>query len=278
MRTPLMVICVSMLIITIPLISYVSREQRSSSDDTNVPAIINLPEAHAATTVVKPQASHGEWHPPHMTKVWTTDHKGRMFRVIQLPRCEHIETLIAYNPKGETLKQAKAKLGGVAALTGSFHHPRTFALADFLQRDGAVYAAPTTGRSFLAMNHGGKLMISRDYVSVKGKPEMSALALGQRLAPLERDGFSVAFMNKVTDRMAIGLNSNFIFIVQGKSDIWRLAHFMQHKLPVTEAINSDGGHVVRGKAPVHVVFRWKSGNSASKPIAVLHAQEAQGGK
>ena len=64
-------------------------------------------------------------------------------------------------------------------------------------------------------------------------------------------------MNRVTDRMAIGVNSNFIFIVQGRSDIWRLADFIGHKLPVTTAINCDGGHVVRGKAPVHIVFRWR---------------------
>jgi hypothetical protein len=83
------------------------------------------------------------------------------------------------------------------------------------------------------------------------------MALGQRLIPLQRDGFSLAFMNRVTDRMAIGVNDYFIFIVQGKSSIWRLADFMRRKLPCKTAINSDGGHVVRGKAPVHIVFRWK---------------------
>lgn len=226
------------------------------------PRTMSLPRLETASAA-NVQPARSAWHPPHIMKVWTTEHKGRIFRVIQLPRCEHIEAVIAYNPSGETVAQAKQRLGGAVAMTGSFHHPRTFALADFLQKDGAVYAAPSTGRCFLAMHNDGKLAISNDYSSIKGKRGVSALALGQRLVPLQRDGFSVAFMNRVTDRMAIGMNDNFIFIVQGKSDIWRLAHFMGNVLPCDMAVNSDGGHVVRGVAPVHVVFRWKTSNTTS---------------
>ncbi|MCX8053498.1 MAG: hypothetical protein N3B12_06790 [Armatimonadetes bacterium] len=204
----------------------------------------------------KKQVTH-KWHPPHYLKVWMARHKGRIFRVIQLPRCEHLETVITYNPSGETLKAAKSRVGGVAAVTGSYHHPRSMVLADFLQRDGCVLAGARTGRCLLSVNADGIVDISTEYSGIKGVSGVSALALGQRLVPLERDGFSIAFMNRVTDRMAIGVNNNFIFIVQGKSDIWRLAHFIRTKLPVRVAVNSDGGHVVRGKAPVHVVFRWR---------------------
>ncbi len=197
------------------------------------------------------------WHPPHIVKVWMAKHRGRVFRIVQLPRCEHLETVITYNPSGETLKQAKARIGGVAAVTGSYHHPQSMALADFLQRDGCVLAGARTGRCLLVINRDGTLDISDEYAGIKGQPGISALALGQRLVPLQQDGFSLAFMNRVTDRMAIGINRHFIFIVQGKSDIWRLAHFIRTKLPVRTAINSDGGHVVKGKAPVHIVFRWR---------------------
>jgi hypothetical protein len=198
------------------------------------------------------------WHPPHIVKVWMARHKGRVFRIIQLPRCEHLETVITYNPCGETIKQAKLRVGGVAAVTGSYHHPRSMALADFLQRDGCVLAGARTGRSLVVINCDGLLDISTEYKTIKGQQGVSALALGQRLVPLEQDGFSTAFMNRVTDRMAIGVNQHFIFIIQGKSDIWRLAHFIRTKLPVRAAVNSDGGHVVKGKAPVHIVFRWRS--------------------
>lgn len=212
-------------------------------------------EAVLGAGQMKPRVD--QWHPPHVVKVWTTTHKGRTFRVTQLPHCEHMETLITYEPSGETVKQAKLRTGGVAACTGSFHNSQSMALADFLQRDGCVVSPARTGRSFMAVHADGSLGISCDYDQVKGKPGISALALGQRLLPLQRDGFSIAFMNKQTDRMAIGLNKSFIFIVQGKSDIWRLADFFDKKLPATVATNGDGGHVVRGKGPVHIVFRWK---------------------
>ena len=130
-------------------------------------------------------------------------------------------------------------------------------LADFLQRKGCIVSPARTGRPFVTVQENGCVDISCDYRAVKRKAGVSALALGQRLAPLERNGFTVGFMNRVTDRMALGLNRNFIFIVRGQSSIWRLADFVQHGLPVRNAINCDGGHVVRGKGPVHIVFRWK---------------------
>lgn len=212
---------------------------------------------------VKPKEDN--WHPPHIVKTWTTKHKGRTFRVTQLPRCEHLETVISYDPSGETLARAKKRLGGVSACTGSFHNPQTMALADFLQRQGAVLASSRTGRAVVSNHDGGRLDITDSVADILRKEGVSALKLGQRLVPLQKDGFSTAFMNRVTDRMAIGLNGNFIYIVQGRSDIWRLAHFMANKLPVRTAVNSDGGHVVRGKAPVHLVFRWKKGETGGQP-------------
>ena len=197
------------------------------------------------------------WHPPHVLKVWLTTFRGRTYRVTQLPRCEHVETLISYKPRGETLCEAKNRLGGIAASTGSFHNPKSMVLADFLQRKGTIICPARTGRCFVAVDGKGALSISGDYNTIKGDARFSAIALGQRLVPLMKDRFSLAFMNKVTDRMAVGLNKNFVFIVQGKSSIWRLAQFMQTQLPVETAINCDGGHVVRGKGPVHLVFRWR---------------------
>jgi hypothetical protein len=197
------------------------------------------------------------WHPPHVVKVWMVRYKRRTFRIIQLPRCEHLETVITYDPSGETVAHAKKRLGGVAACTGSFHNPKSMVLADFLQRRGTIVCPARTGRHCVVLDGNGALNISGDYAAMKGNSGYSAIALGQRLVPLQRDGFSLAFINKTTDRMAVGLNRNFIFIVQGKSDIWKLAGFLRTQLPVRTAVNCDGGHVVRGKGPVHLVFRWR---------------------
>ena len=181
-----------------------------------------------------------------------------------------MEALISYNPQGETIREAKNCLGGIAASTGSFHNPKSMVLADFLQRKGTIMCPARTGRCFVAVDGIGALSISGDYNTIKGDPKFSAIALGQRLVPLMQDGFSTAFMNKVTDRMAVGLNKSFIFIVQGKSSVWRLSQFMQTKLPITTAINCDGGHVVRGKGPVHIVFRWKKFGDDQRTVGPLN--------
>lgn len=226
-------------------------------------------------TKIEPRVS--AWHPPHVVKVWMAVHKGRTFRVVQLPHCEHTETVIAYNPCGESVKQARMRNHGVAACTGSFHNPRSMALADFLQQKGSIVSCARTGRPFVSIGDCGQIDISQDYARVKRKPGISALALGQSLVPLERNGFSLAFMNKHTDRMAVGLNKSFIFIVQGRSDIWKLAEFMRTRLPVRTAINCDGGHVVRGKGPVHLVFRWKKPlNSVQAPQVPVQKRPAVG--
>ena len=208
-------------------------------------------------------------HPRHMVKTWLTSYRGRTFRVVQLPRCEHMEALVAYHREGETKEQAKARAGGVAACTGSFHNPRSMALADFYQLDGAILSGATTGRAFLATTQDGRMLLTQDYASLKGLPGVTALALGQRLAPLERDGFSKAFMRQTTDRMALGMNRDYVFIVQAKTDLYRLSEFMQKKLPVRVAVNADGGHVVRGKSPVHIVFRWRDGSSVRRETPEL---------
>ncbi len=214
-------------------------------------------------------------HPRHIVKVWLTTHRGRTFRVIQLPRCEHMEAVISYNPRGETKEQAKERLGGAAVCTGAFHDPRSMALADFYQIDGSILSGARTGRWFLALSDDGQMDISGDYALLKGTPGISALALGQRLAPvLHRDGFSTTFMNRVTDRMALGMSHDYIFIVQGKSDIWRLADFMQEKLPCHIAVNCDGGHVVRGRAPVHLVFRWREAPAETAPTDELESAQS----
>jgi len=210
---------------------------------------------HVAIEPSNPQRDHD--HPPHGVKVWIARYKGRTFRVTQLPRCEHLETIFTYYPAGETLARARKRMGGIAGMSGSFHNPQSMYLADFLQRDGTVLRAATTGRAMAVVWPSGILDITRNYTKVVRVPAVHAMALGQQLFPFTYDGFSKAFMNQVTDRMSIGINQRFIYIVQGKSDIWRLAAFYRDEIPVRIAVNSDGGHVVRGRAPVHIVFRWK---------------------
>jgi len=202
-------------------------------------------------------------------KTWTTRYKGRAFHVVQLPRSDQLEAVISYEPAGETRARAMQRLGGIATLTGSFHHPRTLALADFLQKNGTIVSGATTGRSFLSINQQGAVDISRDYNTLKGRAGVSAMALGQRLIPFHQDGFSKAFMNAQTARMAIGLSRDSIYLVEARTDIWRLAAFMKNKLPCTTAINSDGGHVVQGRAPVHLVFRWRHATSPTTQQAAL---------
>jgi len=254
-------------IMACPLLYQIDKTEQPKQPKHVVKVLKSAESDHVlGATAIKPKKT--SYHPPHVLKVWTAVYKGRTFRVTQLPHCEHIETLITYDGSGETLKQAKLRTGGIAACTGSFHNSQSMALADFLQRDGCVVSPARTGRNYIAVHASGKLDISDNYNAVKGKTGISALALGQRLLPLQQDGFSTAFMNKVTDRMAVALNGNFIFIVQGKSDIWRLSHFIGHKLPARTAINCDGGHVVRGKGPVHIVFRWKTSNSQCKSTAM----------
>ena len=216
------------------------------------PAVCRLPIVYRSQAVppVEP-------HPKHVVKVWMARHRGRVFRVIQLPRCEHIEALIAYNPKGETLRQAKERLNGVAALTASFHHPKSMCLADFLRTNGKQFGRATTGRWLLVILPNGEMHISDNYLLAKTGKGVDAVALGQRLVPLHHDKFTNAFMNRVTDRMALGMGKRYIYIVQGKSDIWRLAHFIRITLPIKIAINTDGGHVVHGRGPAHIVFRWR---------------------
>jgi len=209
-------------------------------------------------------------HPSHEVKVWVARFKGRNLHVARLPRCKHLQAVITNEPSGETRERAKQRVGGVASMTGTFHHPRTLSLADFLQRDGAIESAAHTGRWFLVILADGSVDITGNYAAYEGKSGVSAMALGQRLVPLHQDGFSTHFMNQVTERMAIGLTRDCIYLVEGKTDIWRLATFMQDKLHVTIAINSDGGHVVRGRAPVHLVFRWRKAptpNEAAKAAA-----------
>lgn len=253
--------------------SNAAKQKKKTEPPATISKVLQPSEVSAmlGTKDAKPKARAN--HPPHMIKTWMAVYKGRTFRVTQMPRCEHMETVITYNPSGETLAQAKKRLAGVSVCTGSFHNPRTMALADFLQKNGSLLSSSKTCRYIVSNHDDGKVVISRDFDKLKRKPGVSALALGQRLVPLEQDGFSKAFMNRVTGRMALGVNNSFIFVVQGKSDIWKLAAFMQKKLPINSAINSDGGHVLAGKAPVHIVFRWKK--VALKPCVAVKPKPIQ---
>lgn len=263
----MLAVAASLLVIATALCVHVKKHRNAHRPHPTPKALARplRPSEASAVLGTKPApARKSRWHPPHDLKVWLTTFRGRTYRVIQLPRCEHLETVISYNPQGETLQEAKKRLGGIAASTGSFHNPKSMVLADFMQSEGSIVCPARTGRSFVAVSRKGAISISGDYNTIKGDPGFSAIALGQRLVPLMRDGFSTAFMNEITDRMAVGVNANFIFIVTGKTSIWRLSEFMHTNLPLTSAINCDGGHVVRGKGPVHLVFRWKSQQPKSK--------------
>ncbi|MCC6444790.1 MAG: hypothetical protein IT210_15185 [Armatimonadetes bacterium] len=194
-------------------------------------------------------------HPPHTVRVWTARYGGYIFRTVQMPRCEHIEAVITYNRSGETGQTAKKRTGSIVAATASYHHPQTLSLADFLQQDGRILSAKRTGRWFFASFQGSP-QIGGNYLLVRHKKGVDAAAMGSRLVPFHLDGFSKAFASQVTDRMAVGLSKTRIFVTQGKADLWKLSRFMQKDLRCRVAVNGDGGHVVRGKSPVHIVFRW----------------------
>ncbi|NLB96963.1 MAG: hypothetical protein GX785_14805 [Armatimonadetes bacterium] len=221
-----------------------------------------------------------KWHPRHQSKTWLTKYRGRIFRTTQLPRCEHVEMLVTYHPApGVTRAQVKQRTGAIVVCTGSYHHPQTMALADYLQRDGRVLMGRRTQRGILTSDT-TKVVDILDEI-VRGN-EVSALALGSRLVPFKLDGFSVAFANKQTDRMAIGLTKGYIFVVQGVSDLWCLGRFFEEVLGCSKAINADGGHVVKGRGPVHIAFRWRKSpppqqQSAGKPTTPSPAKAPAAG-
>lgn len=249
----LILLCAIVAIIVFPILS--GRQPQQMTHARPVPQ--STPQPQPVVHVAKVQHPVKAWHPRHVVKIWVAYFHGSRYRVTQLPRCEHLETCFTYDTSGETIAHAKAKMGGIAGLSGSFHNPHSMALADFFQTRGSILSPARTKRYLLYIDVNGRVGITGNHMRYKGVPGVSALALGQRLVPLEYDGFSSAFMNRVTDRMAIGMNENYIYIIQGNSTVWRLASFIRWRLPCTIAINSDGGHVVRGKAPVHIIFRWR---------------------
>lgn len=203
-----------------------------------------------------------EFHPKHQVKVWTRTYKykgkKRIYRIIQLPRCEHLQTAITYYPisQGETVNQAKIRNNAVAACTASFMNPKNCRAVDFLRIDGQIIVGKEVGRPFLAIDQ-GQGIISNDYNWLKNDCSVDAAALGQMLEPFQFDGFTVSFSNKITDRMGIGLTKHYIYIVQGKTDLWMMSRFFKEELKCDFAINTDGGHVVKGKSRYHAIFYWK---------------------
>src|SRR3989344_3615123 len=65
------------------------------------------PKKATQEKVELPKIKQAKFHPKHELVVWTTRYHGRIFRVIKLPRCEHLETIMTYFPAGETKEQAK---------------------------------------------------------------------------------------------------------------------------------------------------------------------------
>lgn len=218
-----------------------------------------LPKKKATQEKVElPKIKQAKFHPQHQMIVWTTRYKERIFRVIKLPRCEHLETIITYFPEGETKEQARNRLGGIASCSAAFYDPKTNKPVDYFRKDGHKITGRAVGRWFLAIFPDGSLEISGDHSLLGKNPTINALSLGQRLVPFHHDSFSVGFANLLTDRMALSFSQHYLYIVQGKSNLWLMGRFIKDKLYSTEAINTDGGHSVKGRSPFHLVFRWKT--------------------
>ncbi len=199
-------------------------------------------------------------HPHHQLIVWTTTYQKTIFRVIKLPRCQHLETIITYNPPGETKEQAKKRMEGIAVCTANFYNTQTLKPVDYFRRYGIEITGKEVGRPYLAIYNDGWLEVSDNYQYIRKNPKIDALALGQLLVPFNFNGFSIFFANIETDRMALAFSKNYFYIVQGKSNLWRLSKFIKVKLYCDLAINTDGGHAVKGYSPFHLVFRWKKAN------------------
>jgi hypothetical protein len=195
-------------------------------------------------------------HPRHEISVFRKKKYGRNFLVIVIPRCEHVEAVFADLPEKETIKEARERLHGFAAMSASFYNPKNNNHVDFVKRFGKVNYPRTTKRYFLIKNYDGSFEITNDLEKVK--QAQFALALGQMLVDFQLDGFSLHFVNMITPRMALGLNPKNIFIVQSTSDLWRLSKFMKEDLGCDQAINTDGGHVIKGTSRSHIVFIWKN--------------------
>lgn len=205
-----------------------------------------------------PKIKQEKFHPKHQMIVWTTRYHGRIFRVIKLPRCEHLEKIMTYLPEGETKEQAKNRLKGIASCSAAFYDPKTNKPVDYFRKDGHKITGRSVGRWFLAIFPDGSLEISDDHSLLSKNPAVNALALGQRLVPFHHDSFSVGFANLITDRMALSFSRHYLYIVQGKSNLWIMGRFIENKLYSKQAINLDGGHSVKGRSPFHLVFRWKT--------------------
>ncbi|MDH7569941.1 MAG: hypothetical protein QHJ73_10185, partial [Armatimonadota bacterium] len=151
-----------------------------------------------------PPPPQRRWHSRHIVKTWLTNYRGRVFRTIQLPRCQHVEMVLTYTPApGATVAEVKKRLNAIAVSSGSYHHPQSMALADFFQKEGRVLMQRRTQRGILTSRDDGEVVDILDEI-VRGE-RVSAVALGSRLVPFKLDGFSKAFANQQTDRMAIGL-------------------------------------------------------------------------
>ena len=196
-------------------------------------------------------------HPRHEARVWTTKFRKTIFRVVKLPNCNHLETIITYRLPGETKECAKKRLGGVAVCTACFYNPTNLRPVDFFRRNGKITVGREIGRPFLKINENGPIEISRDYSTLYQDPSCDALALGPQLVPYYHDGFSMDFASQKTDRMALAMTRNYLYIVQGKTNLKTLEKFINKKLRSNSAINTDGGHSVKGYSPFHLVFRWK---------------------
>jgi len=244
-------VCVSLLMLT-------SSCRQKVTPPTPSPATYVKPPAIKTTKVELPQPEKKpKKHPSHKVVVWTTEYRDRTFRVIKLPRCEHIQTIITYNPAGETKEEAKERVGGIAVCSASFYDPKTMKPVDFFRSEGTEIVGRQVGRWFLAIFPDGQLEITNDYDMLRADPAIDAVALGQRLVPFHHDGFTTEFANRVTDRMALGFSRERIYIVQGNSDLWVMGEFMDEVLYCDIAINTDGGHSVKGISPFHLVFKWK---------------------
>ena len=186
-----------------------------------------------------------KWHPRHQSKTWLTKYRGRIFRTTQLPRCEHVEMLVTYHPApGVTRAQVKQRTGAIVVCTGSYHHPQTMALADYLQRDGRVLMARRTQR-FMLTSDTTKVVDILDEI-IRGN-EVSACP-ASRLCRL----LMVSRSRSPTGRPTAWQSASpkAIFVVQGLRPV-------APRLEVSAAYDQRRWRAWPRSRLVHIAFRWR---------------------
>ncbi len=196
-------------------------------------------------------------HPSHEVLVSVVRYQHRIFHVVRLPRCEHLEAVITNEPSGETLAQAKQRMGGVASIPAPSMTPTASLSPISSSATAPSNPAPPPAAGCSSSPPTASSTSPATTRSTKASPASPRWPWASASSPSTATASTTSCMKRRTERMAIGLTKEDIYLVEANTDIPRLAAFMKNKLKVEIALNSDGGHVVHGNAPVHLIFRWR---------------------